>query len=84
MKDMPGFLQQSQSAEPDQASMWHRLEMLYTKKLWHQLTLQILDFVQDPCFAQGDGLIRLYENFITAVPHGNDLHTSDQPQTADL
>uniref|UniRef100_A0A7N4P1U9 Proteasome 26S subunit, non-ATPase 13 n=1 Tax=Sarcophilus harrisii TaxID=9305 RepID=A0A7N4P1U9_SARHA len=69
MKDVPGFLQQSQSAGPGQAAVWHRLEELYTKKLWHQLTLQILDFVQDPCFAQGDGLIKLYENFISEFEH---------------
>ena len=28
-------------------------------RLWHQLTLEVLDFVQDPCFAQGDGLIKV-------------------------
>uniref|UniRef100_A0A8B9S8V9 26S proteasome non-ATPase regulatory subunit 13 n=1 Tax=Apteryx owenii TaxID=8824 RepID=A0A8B9S8V9_APTOW len=38
-------------------------------RLWHQLTLQVLDFVQDPCFAQGDGLIKLYENFISEFEH---------------
>uniref|UniRef100_A0A2K6MSS0 26S proteasome non-ATPase regulatory subunit 13 n=1 Tax=Rhinopithecus bieti TaxID=61621 RepID=A0A2K6MSS0_RHIBE len=59
MKDVPGFLQQSQSSGPGQPAVWHRLEELYTKKLWHQLTLQVLDFVQDPCFAQGDGLIKV-------------------------
>ncbi|KFP44983.1 26S proteasome non-ATPase regulatory subunit 13, partial [Chlamydotis macqueenii] len=32
-------------------------------------TLQVLDFVQDPCFAQGDGLIKLYENFISEFEH---------------
>uniref|UniRef100_A0A8B9QYU7 26S proteasome non-ATPase regulatory subunit 13 n=1 Tax=Anas platyrhynchos TaxID=8839 RepID=A0A8B9QYU7_ANAPL len=69
MKDVPGFLQQSQSSGPGQAAVWHRLEELYNKKLWHQLTLQVLDFVQDPCFAQGDGLIKLYENFISEFEH---------------
>nr|KAF6275546.1 proteasome 26S subunit, non-ATPase 13 [Myotis myotis] len=69
MKDVPGFLQQSQSSGPGEAAVWHRLEELYTKKLWHQLTLQVLDFVQDPCFAQGDGLIKLYENFISDFEH---------------
>uniref|UniRef100_A0A2I3LGF8 26S proteasome non-ATPase regulatory subunit 13 n=1 Tax=Papio anubis TaxID=9555 RepID=A0A2I3LGF8_PAPAN len=69
MKDVPGFLQQSQSSGPGQPAVWHRLEELYTKKLWHQLTLQVLDFVQDPCFAQGDGLIKLYENFISEFEH---------------
>ncbi|XP_031240814.1 26S proteasome non-ATPase regulatory subunit 13 [Mastomys coucha] len=69
MKDVPAFLQQCQSSGPGQAAIWHRLEELYTKKLWHQLTLQVLDFVQDPCFAQGDGLIKLYENFISEFEH---------------
>lgn len=32
MKDVPGFLQQSQSAGPGQAAVWHRLEELYNKK----------------------------------------------------
>ncbi|KGL82303.1 26S proteasome non-ATPase regulatory subunit 13, partial [Tinamus guttatus] len=41
----------------------------YYLRLWHQLTLQVLDFVQDPCFAQGDGLIKLYENFISEFEH---------------
>lgn len=49
--------------------MWHRLEELYNKKLWHQLTLQLLDFVQDPECVKGDGLIKLYENFISDFEH---------------
>ncbi|NXF49977.1 PSD13 ATPase, partial [Oceanites oceanicus] len=69
MKDVLGFLQQSQNSGPGPAAVWHRLEELYNKKLWHQLTLQVLDFVQDPCFAQGDGLIKLYENFISEFEH---------------
>lgn len=32
MKDVPGFLQQSQSAGPGQPAVWHRLEELYNKK----------------------------------------------------
>uniref|UniRef100_A0A8C2QDR7 PSD13 N-terminal domain-containing protein n=1 Tax=Cricetulus griseus TaxID=10029 RepID=A0A8C2QDR7_CRIGR len=61
MKDVPAFLQQSQSSGPVQTSLY--------KKLWHQLTLQVLDFVQVPCFAQGDGLIKLYEDFISEFEH---------------
>lgn len=34
-------------------------------RLWHQLTLQVLDFVQDPCFAQGDGLIKVSRLFLS-------------------
>uniref|UniRef100_A0AAR2K8U6 26S proteasome non-ATPase regulatory subunit 13 n=1 Tax=Pygocentrus nattereri TaxID=42514 RepID=A0AAR2K8U6_PYGNA len=47
MKDVPGYLslQQSKSATPDMAAQWHELEELYTKKLWHQLTLKLSDNV---------------------------------------
>ncbi|KAG8563789.1 hypothetical protein GDO81_016201 [Engystomops pustulosus] len=71
MRDVTGFLQQqqSQSATPETAAIWHRLEELHNKKLWHQLTLQLLDFVQDPECAKGDGLIKLYENFISDFEH---------------
>ncbi|XP_066439242.1 26S proteasome non-ATPase regulatory subunit 13 [Eleutherodactylus coqui] len=71
MRDVTGFLQQqqSQSSTPETAAIWHRLEELHNKKLWHQLTLQLLDFVQDPECAKGDGLIKLYENFISDFEH---------------
>ncbi|MBN3309942.1 PSD13 ATPase, partial [Amia calva] len=71
MKDVTGYLkqQQSKSSTPEMATEWHTLEELYNKKLWHQLTLKITDFVQDPCFASGDGLIKLYENFLSDFEH---------------
>ncbi|XP_012589812.1 PREDICTED: 26S proteasome non-ATPase regulatory subunit 13 [Condylura cristata] len=51
------------------AQLFVALKGLVSFRLWHQLTLQVLDFVQDPCFAQGDGLITLYENFISEFEH---------------
>ncbi|KAM4721650.1 26S proteasome non-ATPase regulatory subunit 13 [Rhinophrynus dorsalis] len=71
MRDVTGFLQlqQSQSSSPETAAIWHRLEELYNKKLWHQLTLQLLEFVQDPECSKGDGLIKIYENFISDFEH---------------
>ncbi|XP_075044083.1 26S proteasome non-ATPase regulatory subunit 13 [Mixophyes fleayi] len=71
MRDVTAFLQlqQSQSSTPELAAVWHRLEELHNKKLWHQLTLQLLDFVEDPECAKGDGLIKLYENFISDFEH---------------
>ncbi|KAG2462761.1 PSD13 ATPase, partial [Polypterus senegalus] len=60
MKDVTGFLkqQQSKSSTPELAAEWHKLEELYNKRLWHQLTLTITEFVVNPCFAKGDGLIK--------------------------
>uniref|UniRef100_A0A8B9GRM4 26S proteasome non-ATPase regulatory subunit 13 n=2 Tax=Astyanax mexicanus TaxID=7994 RepID=A0A8B9GRM4_ASTMX len=74
MKDALGFLkqQQSSSATPEMAAEWHRLEDFYNRKLWHQLTLKLSDFVQDPYFSKGDALIQLYENFISDFEHSDE------------
>uniref|UniRef100_A0A8C5CHX0 26S proteasome non-ATPase regulatory subunit 13 n=1 Tax=Gadus morhua TaxID=8049 RepID=A0A8C5CHX0_GADMO len=54
---------------PEMAAEWHMLEEFYNKKLWHQLTLKLTDFVKDPCFKTGDGLIQLYDNFLSDFEH---------------
>ncbi|KAI5608562.1 26S proteasome non-ATPase regulatory subunit 13 [Silurus asotus] len=71
MKDVPGYLvlQQSTSASPEMAAQWHALEDLYNRKLWHQLTLKLTEFVKDPYFNSGDTLIQLYENFLSDFEH---------------
>lgn len=71
MKDVTGYLKQQQSNSPtaELATEWHTLEGLHNRKLWHQLTLKLTDFVKDPYFASGDGLIQLYENFISDFEH---------------
>uniref|UniRef100_A0AAQ4P732 26S proteasome non-ATPase regulatory subunit 13 n=1 Tax=Gasterosteus aculeatus aculeatus TaxID=481459 RepID=A0AAQ4P732_GASAC len=71
MKDVSGYLkqQQSNSTTPEMATEWHTLEELHNKRLWHQLTLRLTDFVKDPCFKTGDGLIQLYDNFISDFDH---------------
>ncbi|TDH17453.1 hypothetical protein EPR50_G00008570 [Perca flavescens] len=71
MRDVTGFLkqQQSTSSTPEMATEWHTLEDFYNKRLWHQLTLRLTDFVKDPCFKTGDGLIQLYDNFLSDFEH---------------
>ena len=39
-------------------------------RLWHQLTLKLTDFVKDPCFKTGDGLIQVTKH------HGNNAMSS--------
>lgn len=69
-KDIGAYLAEQQRNSSGQTTLkWTELEELYNKKLWHQLTLKLLDFVQDPIFNKGDGLIRLYENFISDFEH---------------
>ncbi|XP_002734515.1 26S proteasome non-ATPase regulatory subunit 13-like [Saccoglossus kowalevskii] len=70
MKDVSGFLSEQQSSSsPEVAAEWAKLEELYNKKLWHQLTLHLLVFVKNPCFDQGDGLLQLYEHFLSDFEH---------------
>ncbi|CAN4107115.1 unnamed protein product [Withania somnifera] len=59
-------LQYLESFCKPQLSEWYTtLSDLYQKKLWHQLTLKLEQFVVLPVFQAGDGLIQLYHNFIT-------------------
>ncbi|XP_041084589.1 26S proteasome non-ATPase regulatory subunit 13-like isoform X2 [Polyodon spathula] len=68
--DVVGYLRQQQerygSAEGER---WGRMETMYNKRLWHQLTVELLDLVQSPAFATGDRIIKLYENFISDFEH---------------
>ncbi|XP_053621755.1 26S proteasome non-ATPase regulatory subunit 13 [Plodia interpunctella] len=63
--DVNDFLTRKQSAEPSLATEWASLEELYNKKLWHQLTLKLQDFVKRPEQKKGDNLIQLYNNFLS-------------------
>jgi len=48
---------------------WVELEELYVKKLWHQLTLKVLEVVNKPEMRQGTLLIEMYEKFISDFEH---------------
>nr|UCK81615.1 26S proteasome non-ATPase regulatory subunit 13 [Arenicola marina] len=69
-KDVPSYLgEQQKKTTGDVAQEFETFEELYNKKLWHQLTLRLLEFVKHPSFSQGDGLIKLYNNFISDFEH---------------
>ncbi|CAK1546555.1 unnamed protein product [Leptosia nina] len=63
--DVNDFLSKKQASDPDLAADWAKLEELYNKKLWHQLTLKVQDLVIHPSLQANDNLIQLYNNFIT-------------------
>jgi len=46
------------------AEKWAKLDELHSKRLWHQLTIQLLTFVKEPELQKNKGLVDLYENFI--------------------
>ncbi|XP_057501764.1 26S proteasome non-ATPase regulatory subunit 13 homolog A-like [Actinidia eriantha] len=59
------YLETLRNAHPELADWYNTLADLYQKKLWHQLTLKLEQFVALAVFQAGDGLIQLYHNFIT-------------------
>ncbi|KAJ1618355.1 hypothetical protein T492DRAFT_1093214 [Pavlovales sp. CCMP2436] len=64
--DVGTFLRGAREAHADVSDDYARMEELYTRKLWHQLTLAIAAFVAQPRLqgTDGDELAQLYEHFI--------------------
>uniref|UniRef100_A0A8D8WDG5 26S proteasome non-ATPase regulatory subunit 13 n=2 Tax=Cacopsylla melanoneura TaxID=428564 RepID=A0A8D8WDG5_9HEMI len=56
--------QEAHSNSPEILAQWANLEDLYNKKLWHQLTLAVLKFVQNPNLQKEEDLRDLYHKFI--------------------
>ncbi|XP_065187673.1 26S proteasome non-ATPase regulatory subunit 13-like [Sycon ciliatum] len=45
------------------------LEQFYRKKLWHQLTLVLTEFIKHSFFTEGTNMLDLYSNFIKDFEH---------------
>jgi len=69
MKDAKGFLARKQSENGPLASEWAKLQELYDKRLWHQLTIKVASFVKEEYFSTHGGLLELYENFLADFEH---------------
>jgi len=68
--DVAGYLsEQQRKSSPDLAQEFAALEEFYNKKLWHQLTLRVTEFIRNPALSQGDALVKLYQNFIADFEH---------------
>ncbi|GAB2295547.1 26S proteasome non-ATPase regulatory subunit 13 A [Dionaea muscipula] len=59
------YLDSLRSSHPELSDWYNNLADLYQKKLWHQLTQKLEEFVALAVFQAGDSLIQLYQNFIT-------------------
>lgn len=67
MRDVTKYLNdQKDAAQADKelAAQWTRIEELYNKKLWHQLTMELETLVRHPSMQSGQNLVVLYNNFI--------------------
>ena len=67
--DVSGYLREQEqkasqaalSGSSDElANQWAELDKLYTKKLWHQLTVTLLQFANN----KNVNLVELYEKFV--------------------
>jgi len=54
---------------PQSAAKLGELGELYSKKLWHQLTLRLEEAIEDPSFQAEGFLMELYQNFISGFAH---------------
>lgn len=61
--DVSGYLlAKERGASPLMALKWKSLEELHSKRLWHQLTVALLDLVKEPELQRNKLMIELYEN----------------------
>ena len=75
MRDVSKYLTTKQSSsDPELAVQWGKLESFYNKKLWHQLTIELLQFVKHPSLQTGNELVQLYENFIADFENKYEAH----------
>ncbi|KAL1830502.1 hypothetical protein ACET3Z_000153 [Daucus carota] len=59
------YLETLRNSHPELTDWSNTLADLYQRKLWHQLTLKLEQFISHASFQTGDALIQLYHNFIT-------------------
>ncbi|XP_014661830.1 PREDICTED: 26S proteasome non-ATPase regulatory subunit 13-like [Priapulus caudatus] len=70
MRDVTGYLaEQQRTSCGELAAEWSKLEELYNKKLWHQLTVKVMAFVKNTEFTAKTDLMKLYENFLADFEH---------------
>eukprot|EP00123_Amoebidium_parasiticum_P009230 comp19344_c0_seq1/m.22270 comp19344_c0_seq1/g.22270 ORF comp19344_c0_seq1/g.22270 comp19344_c0_seq1/m.22270 type:complete len:382 (-) comp19344_c0_seq1:94-1239(-) len=62
--DVQNFLTAQRLAHPELAADLDKIENLYSKKLWHQLTVFLVEFVKRPEFQTGEWLVGLYNCFL--------------------
>lgn len=61
---MNHVLDQHIQAAPQLEGKVHLLKTLYQEKLYHQLSEELLNYIEEPALQQGDNLVRLYNGFV--------------------
>eukprot|EP00118_Oscarella_pearsei_P004294 m.18131 g.18131 ORF g.18131 m.18131 type:complete len:380 (+) comp27601_c0_seq1:92-1231(+) len=60
---------QQNAPSPEIAEEWAELEDLYTRNLWHQLTLKLKEFVSSDSFSGANELFEMYQQFLSDFEH---------------
>ncbi|XP_065669033.1 26S proteasome non-ATPase regulatory subunit 13 isoform X2 [Hydra vulgaris] len=68
MIDVKGYLMHMSSTSK-LGDRWSVLQQFYEKRLWHELTVELLSFIKDDYFKTNKGLIEIYENFLSDFEH---------------
>eukprot|EP00794_Sanderia_malayensis_P012947 gene12947-14279_t len=68
MKDVKEFLTLKQS-ENQFSDRWASLQHLYEKRLWHELTVDLMKFLKEDHFKKNGGLQEIYEHFLSDFEH---------------
>lgn len=58
------ILENQKAAHPELAPLLDKLIQYTNSKLYHQLTLTTIEYIQSPCFATGTELVDLFEQFL--------------------
>ncbi|CAJ0587129.1 unnamed protein product, partial [Mesorhabditis spiculigera] len=61
--------QQTQNAPANLADKWQGLEKLYSKRLWHQLTQEVIVLLANEDFCKSVDLKEFYDNFVQEFQH---------------
>lgn len=68
-KEVNAYLLSVKLKYPYLEERFNELERLYSRKLWHQLTLKIEESLADPAFNDPNLLIPFYQNFVSVFAH---------------
>lgn len=68
MKDVKEFLSQKQS-QAQFSTEWANLQQHYEKRLWHELTVELMDLLKNESFQKNGGLQEIYDHFLSDFEH---------------
>ncbi|PSC67973.1 26S proteasome non-ATPase regulatory subunit 13-like protein B, partial [Micractinium conductrix] len=63
------WIEGAAAERPQLAAALAELGELYHRKLWHQLTVKLEQYIESPEFQEGGFLVALYKNFVAGFAH---------------